>query len=370
MKARLCINISFGLLIAGNMIYSATGYSRSSSMNGIWLGGDLHLHSDHSNDAEDNPIIEIMGVAEERGLDFFVVTDHDNHVNGNITTWDDPAYHSDTLIMLYGVEYTTAYGHANLFSSQPWNHGPIYNLRGSGDGEAIAQAVHSQGLHFSANHPTNDDPWEMGFDIGLDSIEVWNALFTFPTENRMSMDLWDSLTAQGLRITARGGSDCHHQTGVEAMGLNVGNPTNWVFADDRSADAIIDALDAGHVTIGYAGSSERVILRADGDKDGVFETLMGDNLAISGLPIDFQVKIDGFRAGQDYEVFVFKNGVQILNWDQQQSTVTFTDTPDEAARTSYRVEVHGSTPDAPAIAVLLGYYGDMIGITNPIYFGF
>ena len=67
---------------------------------GVWMAGDLHLHSNHSTDAADNPEDQIIAVAEARGMDYFVVTDHDNHVEGHITTWDDPAYHSEQMVML------------------------------------------------------------------------------------------------------------------------------------------------------------------------------------------------------------------------------------------------------------------------------
>ena len=75
---------------------------------GEWLRGDLHLHSSHSTDALDNPVDVVIARAEGLGMDYFVFTDHDNHVNGAITTWSDPLYASDQMVMLYGTEFTTA----------------------------------------------------------------------------------------------------------------------------------------------------------------------------------------------------------------------------------------------------------------------
>lgn len=42
--------------------------------------------------------------AEALGMDYFPFTDHDNHVQGHVETWDDPADPSDGMVVLYGVE--------------------------------------------------------------------------------------------------------------------------------------------------------------------------------------------------------------------------------------------------------------------------
>jgi hypothetical protein len=343
---------------------------------GTWLAGDLHLHSDHSTDAADNPEAEIIKVAEDRGMGFFVVTDHDNHVEGHITTWDDPAYHSDKMIMLYGVEYTTARGHANLIGTQRFDDMPMYALRDRTDaaaGQAIYDTAHAQGLHVSVNHPVNGDPWEFGFDMDIDSMEVWNALFAYPTDNDGAIALWDSLLKSGRRITARGGSDCHHQTGIEAQGLNVGNPTNWVYAEAPTGAAVLAALKAGHVSVGYDPRAERIELSADGDGDGSYETMMGDNLPADGKTIHFKIDIANARALGRYEVSVIKNGETEPFLKRSlfgESGMSFDDTPTAGQRSYYRVEVRGTTPQAPLAAVLLGFYGGFVGLTNPVYVGY
>lgn len=339
---------------------------------GVWMKGDLHLHSDHSSDALDNPMTAIIGQAEDRGMDYFVVTDHDNHVDGQLTTWDDPAYRSDRMVLLYGAEWTTAKGHANFFAPTRYDHGALYALR-EGEGVAIAQEADRQGAHFSANHPLNGDPWEYGFDIGLDSLEVWNALFRFPGDNRQVLALWDQLLATGRRLPGRGGSDCHHQQGIEPLGLNVGTPTTWVYAASRTPDAVVAALDAGRASVSYAPDAERIALWADVDRDGRYETLMGDNVAVApGTPVDFRIDIEGFRALGTYTVTVIKNGAVLQRFRLPLSApLTFTDTPAADGRSYYRVEVEGNTPDAETLpAQLVGFYGRFIGLTNPIYFGF
>ena len=341
---------------------------------GTWLSGDLHLHSDHSDDAADNPMAELVRVAEERGMGFFTITDHDNHVEGQLTTWDDPAFRSDRMVTLHGVEYTTARGHANIFGAQRFDHPRFYALRDRTDdeaGRAIAAEARRQGLHLSVNHPVNGDPWEFGFDMPIPSMEVWNALYAFPTDNSGATALWDSLIAEGRRITARGGSDCHHQTGIESLGLNVGNSTTWVYAAARTPAAVLAALDAGNVSISYAPTAERIELAADTDSDGGYETLMGDTRPASGQAVKFRISIAGARPLGRYAVSVLKNGEPFM--ERQlfgESQLDFEDSPPPGRRSWYRVEVRGDTPEAPLLATLAGFYGGFVGMTNPVYFGF
>lgn len=333
-----------------------------------WLRGDLHLHSDHSTDAADNRMDAIVARAERVGFDYFVVTDHDNHVDGMLTTWDDPAYRSDSMVLLYGVEWTSALGHANFFGAERFDHPRLYALREGSSGQAIADEAARQGLHFSINHPLGSDLWELGFDHDVDGLEVWNALFLVPNDNAGALELWDTLLAEGRRITARGGSDCHHQETSEADLFNLGNPTTWVLAESRTAAGVLAALNAGHATISYAPSAERIDFRADGDGDGVAETVVGDVLDASGSELAFRLALVGARSGAAYSVRVVKNGETFLQREMGVEPIAFTDTPAAGERSSYRVEIRGEVPDAPAAGAIL--FGDMIALSNPIYVGF
>jgi len=339
----------------------------SAPPSGEWLKGDLHLHSSHSTDALDDPEDVVIARAESLGMDYFVFTDHDNHVEGHIATWDDPAYHSDKMVMLYGVEWTTAHAHANLFGTAPWDHLRMYALRDGDAALAIAEA-HALGLHFSVNHPVSGDPWEHPLDLDFDSIEVWNAVWVAPSSNPKATELWEGILATGRRLAARGGSDVHHQEGIESRILNVGNPTTHIFARERSAAAVIEGLKAGHVTISYAPAAERIDFTADADGDGVFETIVGGDVDGHGQTIAFRVEIVGFHEGSTYEVVVKKDGASFASFELDSPAVTFTDAPPAGQRAFYRVELHGAVPLAPA--EFAGLYGDMIAMSNPIYVSF
>src|SRR5690349_6639340 len=76
---------------------------------GVWLKGDLHLHSQHSKESSNNPVAKIINFAESVGLDYVAITDHDNHVLGDVAhhTWTDPEFKSSSVLLLYGAEWTT-----------------------------------------------------------------------------------------------------------------------------------------------------------------------------------------------------------------------------------------------------------------------
>jgi hypothetical protein len=354
------------VLVLGALAACSDGSSEGPPA-GEWLKGDLHLHSSHSNDALDNPQAEVIAKAEALGMDYFVFTDHDNHVQGNITTWADPAYRSDSMVLLYGVEWTTARGHAGVFGTAPWDHSRLYAIR-DGDGAATVAEAHALGLHFSVNHPAAGDPWEHPLDVDFDSIEVWNAVWVAPANNAGAIELWDGILASGRRLSARGGSDVHHQQGIESRILNVGNPTTFIYARERTAEAILEGLKAGHASISYAPSAERVEFVADADGDGVFETIMGDDIDGHGQTIDFRIEIVGFREASTYEVTVIKDGAPFQSWQDASPVVTFADAPPAGERAYYRVEVRGAVPDAPAEFAIL--YGDSVAMSNPIYVSF
>src|SRR5882724_11262785 len=72
----------------------------ASLSNGVWLKGDLHLHSSHSKDASNNSVGKIIAFAKSVGMGYICITDHDNHVQGDVAnhTWADPEFKSDSVL--------------------------------------------------------------------------------------------------------------------------------------------------------------------------------------------------------------------------------------------------------------------------------
>jgi hypothetical protein len=284
---------------------------------GVWLKGDLHLHSRHSHDSSNNSEAKIIGFSESVGMDYLCITDHDNHVQGDVAhnTWTDPEFKSDSVLLLYGAEWTTTRGHGNAFSARPYDHQRLYDVRDQRD--VVVGAVKKElGIHLSANHPSGKDHFGFSYDM-VDSIEVWNSAVW--AKNANAIMIWDDMLSSGRKLTGRGGSDSHHGTpdtpeqatknSYQRQANYVGTPTTWVFATSRTSQAVVDALTNGRVAISANPYAPRVELYADLDQDGKMEMMMGDNAKSTGKPVNFRVQLTGNTvAGAVYTVRVIKDG--------------------------------------------------------------
>jgi hypothetical protein len=374
------------LVLAQTPLLAAAGDSPrippvASLTDGQWLKGDLHLHSRHSKDSTNNPEAKIIKFAEDTGFDYLAITDHDNHVAGDVAhnTWSDPEFKSKSVILLYGAEWTTERGHGNVFSAKPYDHQRLFDVRDARDANILA-VKKALGIHLSGNHPAGKDHFGFSFDM-LDSLEVWNSAI-WPN-NAAAIMIWDDMLKSGRKLTGRGGSDSHHGTPDtpeqktshtgERSANYVGTPTTWVFAKTRDARGVVDALTNGRVSISANPYDPRVELRADLDGDGRMDMMMGDNARPTGKPVTFQVRLvgGGVRGGV-YHVRVIKNGDPLGTYDTDPASnaVTFADTPAAKGRSYYRVEVEGPQTPYPQVPVSSLLSGKMIALSNPIYFNF
>ncbi|AJY47872.1 histidinol phosphatase [Martelella endophytica] len=348
---------------------------------GLWLKGDWHLHSRHSDDSTNNPVEKIIGFAERLGFDYLTITDHDVHVAGAVAghTWADPAYRSDDLLLFYGAELTAPRGHVNIFGIEPYDHQRIFDRRNDRDWDLLA-LKRDLGIHWSANHPVTSNHYGFSFDLA-DSIEIWNGPM-WP-KNAANVRVWDNILLSGRMLGARGGSDAHH--GVpdapelttpwtpEATANYVGTPTTWVFAEDRTKPAILASLVAGRASVSSNPFNPRVELVADADGDGVAEMMMGDNAEADGGPVRFEVRLsEGGIAGARYGVTIVKNRAPFatLAVDPETRIARFTDTPAAGETSYYRAEITGPQAAYPDIPNSMHLSADMVALSNPLYFNY
>jgi hypothetical protein len=348
---------------------------------GVWLKGDLHVHSDYSTDASNNAVATIIEFAETHGIDFLAITDHDNHVQGAIAanTWSDPNFASDSVLLLYGAEWTTSRGHGNTFSPRPYDHQRFFNVRDEPEA-VIAAAARDLGIHLSANHPGHTNVFEFDFGIAR-SFELWGS--SIWALNTRSVEMYEDLLAAGFRLTALGGSDSHHgypqrprrfaPNSYQRAGNYVGTPTTWAFARERTADSVVEAFGNGRVSISVNPKAPRLEFYADLDGDGVPDLMMGDNARATGEAVTFIVRVE--NAGllsTPLAIDVIRNGEQLqtLFALPGERELQFTDTPSLDGQTYYRLIANGVPPPFPAVPVSSLLAGTLVALSNPIYFNF
>lgn len=347
---------------------------------GEWLAGDLHSHSRHSEDSSNHPIRAMQEFATRHGLDFLLISDHDNHVGGATAqqTWVDPEFASDEIVMLYGAELTAERGHINTMSCAPYDHQRLYDLRDALDIQMQA-AARDMGVQLSANHPAGKDAFSFSYDM-VASVEVWNSAFF--EDKQATLMLWDDLLKSGRMVTGIGGSDSHHgirangdrstPRALEALTTNLGTPTTWVLAQARDCASVLRAIDRGRVSISANPYAPRVELAADTDGDGAIDMLMGDNRAATGQEISFTVRLaGGDLADAAYSIAIVKNGHPFRTLELVGArSLTFADTTEPGKRSYYRVEVLGPVPDHPSVPYQKSVAGQTVALSNPLFFNF
>ena len=239
---------------------------------GVWLAGDLHCHTTYSHDVYGGPGDDNTGldeaytlgwepagqiqIAELRGLDFLAITDHND-----VRALTDPGYKSSKLTLIPGYEHSLSKGHAGCLGIDQ-----KLNVDTSTDAGAIAlrDAVHGLGGTFILNHPFYDNGWGYTPAVRPDSVEVWNISWPYRhiapkllgtpvppepavSDNYKSLPYWEKSFLATGKMPATGGSDNHYRATTAVQG--VGQPTTWVYAQDRSWQSILEGIKAGRTFV-------------------------------------------------------------------------------------------------------------------------
>jgi hypothetical protein len=294
---------------------------------GQWLAGDWHCHTILSHDVWSGPgddntseeefytfgwtAGEQIAIAESRSLDFLAVTDHDR-----IDALHLPEYTSSRLVLIPGYEHSLSGGHAGVFvPDKSLLTDIIRDTDGSknfdGDDALLRflQGVHDRNGLAVLNHPFygNSDQgealaWGYGIEasMGFDAVEVWNIGWparhdTIPfadSDNYLSLPWWEQKFASRREAAAVGGSDNHWRSTTALQG--VGQPTTWVFAADRSPQAILDGVRAGRTFIAAeppAMAGAKLFLEAREEWKNGDEAMVGDEVRAEG-PLDVTVRVE------------------------------------------------------------------------------
>jgi hypothetical protein len=217
-----------------------------------WYRGDFHTHTQLS-DGKMSPHY-LLEVAAERGLDFFVATEH----NLLPTGWP----HSESILVIPGIELSSSAGHFNALGIKHWLDWRYNTPDGGCESQAGLDRLFTEaktgGALCSLNHsllPPWDWRWaETPLNL-VDALEIINDP-TFPGNEEASeaaLLAWNILWNDGYTIRGLGGSDTHLLPGESYAGDGrpslVGDPTTVVFAHCLSASAIIEAVSAGRIYV-------------------------------------------------------------------------------------------------------------------------
>lgn len=323
-----------------------------------WLRGDLQSHTYHS-DAKGS-LEQLISKARELQLDFLAVTDHN-------TISHHPhlaALADDALLLLYGQEVTTYYGHMNVWGTRRWCD---FRCKAPADLAAIIALAHANGGVCSINHPKQGGPaWEYGFDLAADTLEVWQG--PWPYRNDESLALWDRLLSAGQRVRVVGGSDYHCPAGADTNLLRLGQPTTWLLVRERNQQGILEAIYAGRASITAHPTGPRLLLTAT-NAAGVTVTMGQQLLVPVGSTLTATVTV---TAGVGYTLQLIVDGAV---WAQEPITtdpalLSFT----FPATTYLRAELVGDLPLAALPVALrtelpatLDRRGWRWALSNPIF---
>jgi hypothetical protein len=203
-----------------------------------WLRGNLHTHTTRS-DGNLSPEATIAAYAA-LGYDFIMLSDHD--LLNDVAKLDPRG-----MVLISGNEITANGCHCLHVNAKSL----IEPMR---DRQAVIDAVNADGGFCIFNHPN----WEESFnhcDIRLlmkwqryTGIEVYNGITRRVEGNPLASDKWDQLLSAGRRVWGYADDDNH---------ADVDRCVAWnmVQAEERGADAIVAALQAGR---SYASTGVRI----------------------------------------------------------------------------------------------------------------
>jgi predicted metal-dependent phosphoesterase TrpH len=282
---------------------------------GVWLAGDTHVHCDHSADGSlprqqsgqrlpgNLPVRDQIGRAEQVGLDFMPLTDHrtyDQH-------WD-PEWTSAEVLLIPGEEVNGSPHAIVLGAVDTVVDGA--NPPGSAGFRHVQQSIwdaHAQDAVWSVAHPDNGEldaggrPNANASAQGPDLVEIWNPAGNPDAQLDYAEGRWNL----GFRCGAVAASDNHFRELWDVAGP--GQFTTWVFAEELSERAILDALRAGHTTVSRSLSGPFVTIEAE--LDGDFAAMGGDELVLGdGRRRHVQARLRVLvRGGAGGTLYVFRS---------------------------------------------------------------
>ena len=243
---------------------------------GAWLAFSNHNHSTYWDGKK--PLTVMQQEAYLRNLDAFALTDHNTMRGATSHEFLNPP---PGLIMVKGMEWNAfrekgeeVVGHAGLLGMD----GDEGIKTGFGLDTMLGEATRRHAT-IVVNHPfTKGNTWAQPTpDARVHAVEVWNGWWyrVKPIiQNDKALAWWDDALRAGRKLTALSGTDNHGQW-YDDIARNV----NMVFAETPDQAGILKGIREGRVTLTQSPTAGRLYLEADADGDGVYEAMIGDEVA-------------------------------------------------------------------------------------------
>lgn len=240
-----------------------------------WLKGDTHAHTAHS---DGNLMPEaLLAAAHKKGLDYLIITDHNNNRAGNFNLCDS------AVTVIKGMELTEYGGHCNMWGIEKPFDEP-FCANNFEDFVRLAEKARANGALVSVNHPfCKMCGWHWPLDVfQFDAAEVWNGPMRIDNVNAIKW--WHGELLKGRRLPAVGGSDYHRSYFVFVSLLAF--PTTVVYADSSSPADILKALVSGNSVITMKRNGPMLYLECEGTQvggevvwhEGITVSLRGERL--------------------------------------------------------------------------------------------
>lgn len=221
---------------------------------------DFHLHTVNS-DGDVSPRFRVMEAYVE-GLDAIAITDH-QPANGKPEDWNyDQSYpaalkeaQDRDILLIKGMEVShnlPAIGHMNFLFVKNCNDYKIPQQFGQKETHDALVQAQKEGVWVTGNHPGWPDEnselsqfWIDEIEAGrIQGMEVFNSYEFYP----LAID-----HVKKYNLAFIGASDLHRPMSFDYDRTKSMRPMTFVFAEDRSVEAIHDALKARR-TVAYANN--------------------------------------------------------------------------------------------------------------------
>jgi len=211
------------------------------------LRAELHCHSSLSYDGRD-PVEMVLAQADAVGLDAVAVTDHDE-IDASLAAADRAAEYG--LVGIPGMEVTSEAGHILALGVEeliPPGLSFVETLDRIRDQGGLAVVPHpfQRSRHGVASHVSEETL------ARADAVEVYNSRLFTGRSNRTAETF---AASRDLPMTA--GSDAH----IAEM---VGQAVTEIDADERTPEAVLDAIRAGRTSVVGKRTPWRISIRQFG----------------------------------------------------------------------------------------------------------